>query len=124
MINIMVKVTESLGTTIDVVLVNGTIHLGDKIVKEGILGPIKTTVKIILLPRSMKEMRVKSEYDTYEKISGSIGLRFFCPDLENELAISPLYVYKTEESAEKYCNEISSDFNSILKKYIVKKEKE
>ena len=118
-----VKVTESIGTTIDVVLVNGTIHVGDKIVIGGLLGPIKTTVKIILLPRPMKEMRVKSEYDTYEKISGAIGVRFFCPDLENALAGSPLYVYKTEEEAEKYCNEISRDFNSIVQKYISKKGK-
>ena len=45
-----VKVLESIGTTIDVVLVNGTIHVGDKIVIGGLLGPIKTVVKIILLP--------------------------------------------------------------------------
>ena len=118
-----VKVTESIGTTIDVILVNGTIHVGDKIVVGGLLGPIKTTVKIILLPRPMKEMRVKGEYDNYDQISGAIGVRFFCPDLENALAGSPLFVYKTEEEAEKYCQEISRDFNSIVQKYISKKGK-
>ena len=118
-----VKVLESIGTTIDVVLVNGTIHVGDKIVIGGLLGPIKTVVKIILLPRPMKEMRVKCEYDRYDEISGAIGVKIFCPDLENALAGSPLYVYRTEEEAEKYCNEISRDFNSIVQKYINKKGK-
>jgi len=118
-----VKVLESIGTTIDVVLVNGTIHVGDKIVIGGLLGPIKTTVKIILLPRPMKEMRVKCEYDNYDHISGAIGVKLFCPDLENALAGSPLYVYKTEEEAKKYCNEISRDFNSIVQNYISKKGK-
>ena len=118
-----VKVLESIGTTIDVVLVNGTIHVGDKIVIGGLLGPIKTVVKIILLPRPMKEMRVKCEYDRYDEISGAIGVKIFCPDLENALAGSPLYVYKTEEEAEKYCNEISRDFNSIVQKYLNKKGK-
>ena len=118
-----VKVMESIGTTIDVVLVNGTIHVGDKIVIGGLLGPIKTVVKIILLPRPMKEMRIKCEYDRYDEISGAIGVRLFCPDLENALAGSPLYVYKTEEESEHYCNEISRDFNSIVQKYLNKKGK-
>ena len=118
-----VKVLESIGTTIDVVLVNGTIHTGDKIVIGGLLGPIKTTVKIILLPHPMKEMRVKCEFDRYDEISGAIGVKLFCPDLENALAGSPLYVYKTEEEAEKFSNEISRDFNSIVQKYISKKGK-
>jgi len=118
-----VKVLESVGTTIDVVLVNGTIHVGDKIVIGGLLGPIKTVVKIILLPKPMKEMRVKCEYERYDEISGAIGVKIFCPDLENALAGSPLYVYKTEEEAEHYCNEISKDFNSIVQKYLNKKGK-
>ena len=118
-----VKVLETIGTTIDVVLVNGTIHVGDKIVIGGLLGPIKTVVKIILLPKPMKEMRVKCEYERFDEISGAIGVKIFCPDLENALAGSPLYVYKTEEEAEHYCNEISKDFNSIVQKYLNKKGK-
>ena len=118
-----VKVLESIGTTIDVVLVNGTIHVGDKIVIGGLLGPIKTVVKIILLPKPMRDMRVKCEYEKYDEISGAIGVKIFCPDLENALAGSPLFVYKTEEEAEKYCNEINRDFDSIVQKYINKKGK-
>ena len=118
-----VKVLESIGTTIDVVLVNGTIHVGDKIVIGGLLGPIKTVVKIILLPKPMRDMRVKCEYEKYDEISGAIGVKIFCPDLENALAGSPLFIYKTEEEAEKYCNEINRDFDSIVQKYINKKGK-
>ena len=64
-----VKVLESIGTIIDAAPVNDTIHVGDKIVIGGLLGPIKTVVKIILLPKPMKEMRVKCEYDRYDEIS-------------------------------------------------------
>ena len=118
-----VKVLESIGTTIDVVLVNGTIKTGDKIVVGGLFGPIKTVVKIILLPKPMKEMRVKCEYERHDQISGAIGVKLFCPDLENALAGSPLFVYKTEEEAEKYCNEIKTDFNSIVQNDLSKKGK-
>ncbi|MCQ2821071.1 MAG: translation initiation factor IF-2, partial [archaeon] len=115
-----VKVTEGMGTTIDVILVNGKLKLGDKIIIGGLFGPIKTTIKIILTPKPLKEMRVKSEYDHHEEICGAMGVRLFCPGLEDALAGSPLYVYETEEEAEKYGREITKDFNSIVKDYLTK----
>ena len=118
-----VKVTESIGTTIDVILVNGTLHTGDKIVVGGLFGPIRTTVKIILMPHPMKEMRVRCEFDRYDEISGAIGVKLFCPDLENALAGSPLYVYHTEEEAQKFEREISKDFDSIVQKDLSKNGK-
>ena len=54
-----VKMVEGLGTTIDVILVQGTIHEGDIIVICGMNGPIVTTIRSLLTPRPMKEIRVK-----------------------------------------------------------------
>uniref|UniRef100_A0A2P2JHI5 Uncharacterized protein MANES_02G178500 n=1 Tax=Rhizophora mucronata TaxID=61149 RepID=A0A2P2JHI5_RHIMU len=54
-----VKVIEGHGTTIDVVLVNGVLHEGDQIVVCGLQGPIVTTIRALLTPHPMKELRVK-----------------------------------------------------------------
>lgn len=54
-----VKVIEGLGTTIDVVLSNGILHEGDKIVVCGLNGAIVTQVRALLTPQPMKEMRIK-----------------------------------------------------------------
>ncbi|CAI9281073.1 unnamed protein product [Lactuca saligna] len=54
-----VKVIEDLGTTIDVVLVNGVLHEGDEIVVCGFQGSIHTTIRSLLTPHLMKELRVK-----------------------------------------------------------------
>jgi translation initiation factor 5B len=115
-----VKVLEGVGTTIDIILVNGTLKIGDKIVIGGLYGPIKTSVKMLLTPHPMKEMRIKSEYQTHDSISGAMGIRLFALDLDNALAGSPLHVYTNEEEAEEFASEISQDFNSIIKDYLSK----
>lgn len=54
-----VKVIEGLGTTIDVVLSNGVMREGDRIVVCGLNGPIVTNVRALLTPQPLRELRVK-----------------------------------------------------------------
>ena len=49
-----VKVIEGLGTTIDVVLVNGVLHEGDQIVVCGLNGAIATNIRSLLTPHPLK----------------------------------------------------------------------
>lgn len=115
-----VKVLESVGTTIDVVLVNGTLKIGDKIIVAGIHGPIKTHIKYLMTPQPMKELRIKSEYVHHKEIEGSIGVKIFAVGLEGALAGSPLYVYKNDVDAKDLCEEIDKECKSIMENFISK----
>lgn len=61
-----VKVIEGLGTTLDVVLSNGVLHEGDRIVVCGLNGPIITTVRALLTPQPMRELRVRVSVNSME----------------------------------------------------------
>lgn len=51
-----VKTVEGLGSTVDVVLVNGQLSEGDRIVVCGRFGPIETKIRSILTPQPLKVM--------------------------------------------------------------------
>lgn len=95
-----VKVIEGHGTTIDVVLVNGLLKVGDTIVISGLNGPIVTKIRALLTPYPMKEMRVKGEYLHHQKIKGAMGIKISAPGLDHALAGQELFRCSTEEEIE------------------------
>ena len=68
-----VKAISGYGTTIDVILVNGTLHEGDTIVLAGTEGPIVTQIRSLLMPQPMKELRVKNNYTEPKEVKAAQG---------------------------------------------------
>ena len=66
-----VKVIEGLGSTVDVILIQGTISEGDTIVTAGLNGPIVANIRALLTPQPLKELRVKGEYVHHKQIHAS-----------------------------------------------------
>ncbi|WFC98664.1 eukaryotic translation initiation factor 5B [Malassezia yamatoensis] len=109
-----VKVIEGLGTTIDVVLSNGILREGDRIVVCGLNGPIVTQVRALLTPQPMKEMRVKGSYVHHKEVKAALGVKITAPDLDKAVAGSRLLVCKNDDEEEVLKEEVMSDLTSLM----------
>ena len=58
-VDFQVKAIPGLGTTVDVILVNGKLSEGETMIIAGTEGPITTQIRGLLMPQPMKELRVK-----------------------------------------------------------------
>lgn len=92
-----VKALPGLGTTIDVVLVNGKLREGDKIVMAGHDGPFDTTIRSILVPQPLRELRVKCPFQELKQVYGSMGIKLTGHDLDKTIAGLELHVAKNDK---------------------------
>ncbi|WOK98614.1 eukaryotic translation initiation factor 5B-like [Canna indica] len=109
-----VKVIEGLGTTIDVVLVNGILHEGDQIVVCGMQGPIVTNIRALLTPHPMKELRVKGSYLHHKEIKAAQGVKISAQGLEHAIAGTSLYLAKPEDDLEKLKETAMQDVERVM----------
>ncbi|GAB5363610.1 hypothetical protein AAMO2058_000898500 [Amorphochlora amoebiformis] len=113
-----VKKSESLGNTLDVVLVNGELREGDSIVLCGLYGPIQTTVKVLMTPKPLRESRVHNDFVVHKHVKASAGIRIAAPGLEDAVAGTSLLV--VDPSNETAVNEarsiVQSELTSILER--------
>eukprot|EP00767_Chilomastix_cuspidata_P005246 gnl/Chilomastix_cuspidata/545.p1 GENE.gnl/Chilomastix_cuspidata/545~~gnl/Chilomastix_cuspidata/545.p1 ORF type:complete len:1234 (-),score=683.63 gnl/Chilomastix_cuspidata/545:185-3886(-) len=111
-----VKVIEGLGTTIDAILVSGSIRRGDTIVLCGLQGTIVTVVKALLMPKEATELRVKSDFIDNEVIHAAQGFKIVASGLEHAVAGSRLVVAHTEDEIEDAKFDVARDFEDIQKR--------
>lgn len=109
-----VKVVEGLGTTIDVVLSNGILREGDKIVVCGLNGPIVTQVRALLTPQPLRELRIKSSYVHHKEVKAALGVKIVAPELEKAIAGSRLLVVGPDDDEDVIREEVMSELTSLF----------
>ncbi|WP_129112770.1 translation initiation factor IF-2 [Halegenticoccus tardaugens] len=92
-----VKEERGFGATLDVVLYDGTIRGGERIVVGGTNGPIVTEVRALLQPRPLAEIRTEKRFERVEEVSAAAGVKIAAPDLEDAMAGAPVRVVRDRD---------------------------
>ncbi|KAG5358501.1 Eukaryotic translation initiation factor 5B [Yarrowia sp. B02] len=109
-----VKVVEGFGTTIDVVLSNGVLREGDRVVLCGQNGPIATNVRALLTPQPLRELRVKSAYVHHKEVKAALGVKIAANDLDKAVAGSRLLLVGPDDDEEDLMDDVMDDLTGLL----------
>jgi translation initiation factor 5B len=89
-----VKEERGFGATLDVVLYDGTVREEDRIVVGGTDEPIVTTVRALLQPRPLAEIRTEKRFERVEAVRAAAGVKIAAPDLDDAMAGAPVRVVR------------------------------
>jgi translation initiation factor 5B len=116
-----VKEERGLGTTLDVILYDGTLSIGDEIAVATQGDVIFTKVRSLLKPRPMKEILVEDRFEREKTVVAAAGVKVTAPDLEGVIAGSPFFVVRgnRDEIAAKIKKEMTEIHVSLAEEGIV-----
>lgn len=102
-----VKEEVGLGTTIDTIIYNGVLRTSDMIAVGTKGEPIVTSIKALLKPKPLDEIRDPRErFDSVKEVHAACGIKISCPNLDDVVPGAPLRV----------CNEDKEEIVSEIRK--------
>ena len=113
-----VRTVEGLGTTVDVMLINGVLKEGDRVVVCTLGGAVVTHIRSLVTPHPLRELRVKGDYLHHKQLRGSMGIKICANGLEEAVAGTNVVVIRENESEEEVSRikrDIMKDFDDVVK---------
>jgi translation initiation factor 5B len=107
------------GYTIDVILNNGTINVGDKFVVSTITGPNICTVRNLLIPSALTQLGKKTNWDYKDSVRASIGCKIIGSNLDGAYPGTHLFPIKTSDADTEAdaINNANQEINAVWKSY-------
>jgi len=117
-----VRKIEGYGTTIDVLLADGTLNEGMTMVLCGLEGPIVTPIRSLLMPEPLKEMRVKNSYNLFKSVPAANGIKIAAKDLDKAIAGLKVHIARDDddEHIEELKELVMKDLDETLEKFKTK----
>jgi translation initiation factor 5B len=112
----VLEVTEEigLGTTINAIIYDGVLRSDETIVIGGKEGPISTSIRAILLPQPLDEIRdPKKRFNAVDEAPAASGVKIAAPNLEDAVPGAPLIAVGGDMTLERALEEVSSELERL-----------
>lgn len=104
-----------LGTTANMILIDGQIKKGDSVVVAKRDSVIVTKPKALLLPKPLDEMRdPRDKFKPVDTVEAAAGIKIASPDLEGVLPGSTVYVASDSSKIDEFKTIIESEMKSVF----------
>ncbi len=111
-----VKEVVGLGTTIDTVIYDGTVHKGNYLVSDNTV----TKIRALMEPAPLRDMRTEKKFQSVDEVSAAAGVKIVAPGLESIVAGSEIRIAGSEQEAVQLQKELQKEKEEVE----VKTEKE
>ncbi|MGB9914249.1 MAG: translation initiation factor IF-2 [Candidatus Bathyarchaeales archaeon] len=109
-----IKEEPGLGLTLNTIIYDGVLKKDDVIVIGGKKKPIITSIRAILVPKPLDEIRdPRDRFSSVDYVSAAAGVKIVASDLEGALAGSSLYAVPPGEDSAKYARLVSEEIEKI-----------
>jgi len=103
-----------LGTTMNIILYDGRVHVNDTIVVGGVSGPIVTKLRAILMPKPLDEMRdPREKFKSIDVAEAVVGAKFVASEIDGVVAGAPLISVKSDEELREAITSIEQEINAV-----------
>ena len=107
-----VKEEKGLGTTIDVILYDGTLMKGDSIIIGSFNNPIETKIRALFKSKKNNEINYENKFRQVSRVTAASGIKIVAPGIENALSGSTLFK-TTPETIEELRKKLKKEINEI-----------
>jgi len=109
-----VKEEVGLGTTLNAIIYDGTLHADDTIVIGGREGPIATKIRAILTPQPLEEIRdSKKQFLAIQEAHAAAGIKIAAPNIDDAIPGAPLLAIWEGMSLEKAMKDVASEMEQL-----------
>jgi translation initiation factor 5B len=109
-----VKEEPGLGLTLNTIIYDGILQKDDMIVVGGREKPIVTSIRAILVPKPLDEIRdPRDKFASVNSVAAAAGVKIVAPNLEGALAGAPLYAVPKGRETGEYEKLISDEIKKI-----------
>jgi translation initiation factor 5B len=106
-----------MGQTANIILTDGTMHVGDKIVVVKRDGAVQSKVKALFMPKPLDEMRdPRDKFTAVDAVYAAAGVKLISPDLDGVIPGTAVLGFQDEAEFQSLRSELEKDLSSLRRK--------